>query len=129
MKKQPGADVAVFVVWSSQMRGRAADVPEAAALMNDARATHFWDGALRIGALYQTLELGDEVLSRQEPAWDVWLLFGPEARWAKGAAAPKPDWWEHQLQGLPAERRLDPQRFAQKAAELSSRAPASERAR
>jgi hypothetical protein len=109
----------VFVVWSSQLRGTAADVPEAAALMNDARATHYWDGAQRLGALYQTLELGEQKLRGDEPMWDVWLLFGPEARWEKDGAPPKPDWWEHQLRFLPEERRLDPARFARKAAELA----------
>lgn len=41
------------------------------------------------------------------------MLFGPAAIW--GEHAPRPDWWEHQLGGLPPERRLDFDRFAEKA--------------
>ena len=118
MEKQPNAKVEAFVVWSSQLSGGADDVPEAATLMRDARARHYWDGDRVLGTIYQTLELGEDRLRGHEPAWDVWLLFGPEARWPPGGEPPKPAWWEHQLQGMPGERRLDPERFAQKAAEL-----------
>jgi hypothetical protein len=110
----------VFVVWSSQLGGSAGDVPEAARLMPDARAEHYWDGERRVGAVFQSLELGEQVLRGSEPVWDVWLLFGPEARWPRGGSAPRPAWWEHQLRSMPAERRLDPERFARKAGDLVS---------
>lgn len=114
----------MFVVWSNQMRGELQDVPEAAALMRDLRARHFWDPGRVAGTLFQTLELGGERLRGDEPAWDVWLLFDAATRWPAGAAAPRPAWWEHQLQGMPAERRLEPERFARKAAELAHPGPA-----
>ena len=110
----------MFVAWSDQMRAELEDVPRAAALMPDPRARHFWDGGRVVGTLYQTLELGDDKLRGNEPVWDVWLLFGPEARWTAETGPPKPAWWEHQLQGMPDERRLDFARFAQKAAELAT---------
>lgn len=85
-------------------------MPDAAALMTDPRVRHYWDPGDRVGRLYAP------VLGTDEPAWDVWLLFGRDARWE--ADVPEPGWWEHQLSGLPAERRLDPGRFAEKAGEL-----------
>lgn len=39
-------------------------------------------------------------------AWDVVLVFGPEARWESAPPAPRA-WW-HQLSGEPLERRMGP---------------------
>jgi hypothetical protein len=35
-------------------------------------------------------------LGFSEDAWDVYLLYGPSARW-DGDLPPKPDFWMHQL--------------------------------
>lgn len=104
------------MVWSSQLGAEERHVPGAAALMPDPRASHYWDPEMRVGTAYQPY------LDLSEPAWDVWMLFGRDARWSE-AAPPDPAWWEHQLsgQGLPAERVLDPDRFAEKAAGLLER--------
>ncbi len=85
--------------------------------MPDRRARHYWDAARAVGAAYRSLKDGTQTLDLGMEAWDVWLLFGRDAAWA-GAAPPEPLWWEHQLRGLSAERRLDPARFAAKAAEI-----------
>lgn len=50
------------------------------------------------------------------PAWDVYLAFGPDARW--GENAPTPAHWEHQLGGMPASNYLDGPRFAEEARKL-----------
>ena len=44
------------------------------------------------------------------PAWDIYFAFGPDVRW--GNAPPAPTYWEHQLGGLPGDKRLDGPRFA-----------------
>lgn len=50
--------------------------PEVAELLVDARAKHYWDG---------DRELGHEVArilgSDGSAAWDVFLVYGPEAAW------------------------------------------------
>lgn len=91
-------------------------MPEAATLMPDPRARHYWDPEMLVGKAYQSY------LEIPEPAWDVWMLFGRDASWGE-AGPPPPDWWEHQLggAGLPAELSLDPDRFAEKATELLGR--------
>ena len=70
---------------------------------------------MRVGRGYQSF------LQISQPAWDIWMLFGRDSDWGDGP--PPPDWWEHQLggEGLPAELILDPDRFADKAAELLER--------
>ncbi len=112
----------MFVVWSSQLGAEQRHVAPAAELMTDARARHYWDPGLIIGRAYQRLTLGDRILDIGTEAWDVWLLFDRSARWTS-SGPPTPAWWEHQLQVLPQERRLDPERFAARAAELLRPAP------
>ncbi len=48
------------------------------------------------------------------------MLFAPGVVWKEGVS-PEPTWWEHQLGGLDPDLRLDPDRFAEKAHELSER--------
>lgn len=108
------------MVWSDQFGAEPRHVPEAAELMSDGRARHYWDGRHVVGRAYRKLELGGRTLDIGTDAWDVWLLFDGKARWTE-SGPPEPAWWEHQLQGMPQERRLDPERFAAKAAELRAR--------
>lgn len=114
MAKVADDELAVFVVWSSQLGAREGNVPPAAELMPDRRARHFWDAGRRVGAAFAAS------FGLDEPAWDVWMLFDRDARWGE-QGVPQPAWWEHQLGGLPRDRRLDPQRLATKAADLLAR--------
>ncbi|HEX9669571.1 MAG TPA: hypothetical protein VGC93_08815 [Thermoanaerobaculia bacterium] len=122
LDQQKRDDIAVFVVWSDQLFAGARHVPEAAELMPDRRARHYWDGDRVLGRAYQDrLEAGGRRFELDREAWDVWLLFDRDARWGEGGP-PQPSWWEHQLRGpLPPERRLDPERFAARAAQLLAR--------
>lgn len=92
--------------------------------MPDARARHYWDGDRVVGRAFPTLDLGEHNLKPAggEAWWDVYLLFDGKARWTD-SGPPEPAWWEHQLQGMPQERRLDAERFASKAAALRPRSP------
>jgi len=75
--------------------------------MPDSRAMRFFDPEARVGRLYSSilqLPLG-------LPAWDVYLVFGPEVRWE--GRPPAPAYWMHQLgKAGPAELRLDGERLA-----------------
>lgn len=111
MAKDGNSDVVVYVVWSSQVWGMERNVAEAAGVIPDRRALHFWDGDKLVGEAYQPL------LRTPEEAWDVWMLYDKEARW-EGEAPPRPAWWEHNLYDMPPELNLDGDRFARKAAAL-----------
>ena len=120
-----GDDVAVFVVWSDQLGAAPRHVAEAAELMRDPRARHYWDGGRVVGKAYQnSLEAGGTNFMIGTEAWDVWLLFDGDAVWGD-SGPPVPVWWEHQLgrAGLPPDRQLDPERFAAKAVELRRSPP------
>jgi hypothetical protein len=101
------------VVWVPKRSGKDADVADATRTVPDARAKHFWDEAGRLMAK-TTRALGIPV-----DAWDIYLVYGPDARW-DGALPPKPDFWMHQLNGLENTGApfLDGKRFA---AEVAAR--------
>jgi hypothetical protein len=111
LEKDGSADVAVYVVWSSQVGGKERNVGKAAEMVSDRRARHYWDGGQAVGKAFQP------VLRTPAAAWDVWLLFDKGVRW-EGASPPRPAWWEHQLRGMPEELLLDGERFAKKASSL-----------
>ena len=116
MDRDRSPDVAVYVVWSSQLGAEERHVPAAAALIPDSRAAHFWDAGQLVGKAFQPI-VGTPV-----PSWDVWMVFDRQARW-NGEIPPRPAWWEHQLHDMPPERHLDPERFARKARALEASNP------
>jgi hypothetical protein len=119
LNKSSNPDIAVFVVWSTQLGAQEKHAVDAMTTVTDERATHYWDPDNVIGRHYQALlhPNGDEI-HLSGPAWDVWLLFDGTATWPS-TDAPKPNWWEHQLRGMPDDVKLDPERFAAKASELA----------
>lgn len=90
LAKQPDPRLAAFVVWVPKLYGQASDVPTATRFVSDPRAQHFWDDSSVLVHQYDT------VLGLGEDAWDVYMIYGPQARWA-GAVPPAPDFWMHQL--------------------------------
>jgi hypothetical protein len=57
--------------------------PEVADLLVDARAKHYWDGERKLGREVARI-LGNNETS---PAWDVFLVYGPDAAWGDRPAA------------------------------------------
>lgn len=84
------ADVPVHVVWVPMLRAAAPDVPLATRVVPDARAAHYWDADGVLGRGYRA------VLGLDEAAWDVYALYGPDARW-DDILPPAPASWMHQL--------------------------------
>jgi hypothetical protein len=90
-----------YVVWVAVLPDDSEAAARASAsLVPDARASHYWD-ASRAAEAFRP-ELG---LPEGTPAWDVYLLYGREARW--GATPPAPAYWAHQLGDEIAAPRLD----------------------
>ena len=111
LAKDSSKDIAVYVVWSPQLGAQETNVASATGLIADARARHYWDGAMLVGTAFQPL------LTLAAPAWDTWMLFDRNAMW-RGDTPPMPAWWEHQLSKAPPELHLDPARFASHAEAL-----------
>lgn len=107
----PNPRLAAFVVWVPQLGATSGDVGYATKLVPDPRAQHFWDPSNRVGE-----ELAF-VLQTPGAAWDVYLLYGPDAVWPPGGV-PKPIYWMQQLGGVTNAPRLDGRVFAAHAAAL-----------
>lgn len=100
------------MVWVPKTEGEREDVADAIDFVPDARARHFWDGRGALMAAYTS------VLGLGEDAWDIYMVYGPDARWPAhaGALPPPPAYWMHQLGEREAPRvqgpYLDPGTFA-----------------
>ena len=100
-----------FVVWVPELGAHENNVADATRLVPDTRASHYWDPNEALGAAYGHL------LPTPAAAWDVYMLFGPDATWPK-SGMPMPAYWMHQLGGVTGAPRLDARVFASRAANL-----------
>ncbi len=94
-----------FVVHVPVLGAKEKDVAPAMPLLDGPRVTHYWDDTGITGSHYQ------DTLDIRAYAWDVWLVYGPEARW-DDLLPPEPDFWQHQLSGLGTGMRLEPEAMA-----------------
>ena len=94
-------NLAAYVVWVPELGATPSNVPEAMTLVSDPRAHQYWDGTEQLGHAYE------QILPTPGPAWDVYLLFPAGERWEK-SRPPDPAFWMHQLAGITAAPRLDP---------------------
>ena len=69
----------------------------------DKRVSYFLDPESETGTLWEPL------LKTPSIAWDVYMLYGPDARW--GDQPPKPIFWMHQLGMVSGAPRLDQPAF------------------
>jgi hypothetical protein len=122
LERQPDPRLTAYIVWVPKLSGHESDVPTATRFVTDARATHFWDASSVLVHRY------DAVLGLGQDAWDVFMIYGPAARW-DDSVPPHPDFWMHQLH-VPARSgvsgsRLDPDVFAAQATSLLHGVPPS----
>lgn len=99
-------DVRAYAVWVPILESdTVSTVGKATTILPDARVSRYWDATGELVKAYApVLSLGER------PAWDVYLLYGPDAEWK--AEPPTPTAWMHQLQGLDASRQLDGAKLA-----------------
>ncbi len=76
------------------------------------RVTHYSDPEAYMGKAYGPI-LG---VPYGSPAWDVYLAFDANTRW--GDTPPTPNYFEHQLGGLPSDKILNGPRFAEEVRKL-----------
>jgi hypothetical protein len=114
MEKIPELRLQTYIVWVPKVGGREKYVPAAIRhVPRDDRASHYWDGAGILLSAYQP------ALEISEDAWDVYMIYGPGARW-EGQEPPRPDFWMHQLKVTNAPD-LDADEFAERVKSVSIR--------
>jgi hypothetical protein len=105
------------------------DVPTAAALLHNPHVRHYWSANGEFGRLLSgSVDLKGS--HGRVYAWDVWLLYGPDATWS-GAGPPRPLLLMHQLSALRGSAEfphLDSRMFAQRALSLLAHLPAGDAA-
>ena len=113
----PSKELAVYVVWipvlnfqdetTLQRNGQ-----KESSRVPDSRAIHYTDPHGFAGKQYSPILK----FPYQSPAWDVYLAFGADARWAD--RAPIPSSWMYQGEGIEGARRLDGRKFAEEVQQL-----------
>jgi hypothetical protein len=101
LEKISDESLAVYVVWEPILRtDTERSARKATTLLPDKRVRNYWIGSQSIGEMFQ-----GPLFLEGEPAWDVYLVYGPEVTW-DSATPPRPDFYMHQLGGLPEPLRL-----------------------
>jgi len=99
-------------VWVPVLRGRPVEsaANDESDILADRRVTQFVDVDGAISKVYaKVINLPPPL-----PAWDVYFVFGPDARWPDGHGSdpPAPLYWMHQLgRAAPPEQILDVDRM------------------
>ena len=102
----------------------ASDVPPAAELLKNPNVRHYWDPSGNFG---RALSDGVDLRNGSKPvyAWDVWLIYGPDAVW-QGTLPPKPLLLMHQLRALEGSKqfpRLDSDIFSKEVQKVIATLP------
>jgi hypothetical protein len=114
LRKTNDPRLQTFVVHVPYLGAKAKDVAPATKLLHNANVRHYWNESGAFGGLLSNavdLRNGD----KRVYAWDVWLIYGPEATW-DGPAPPKPKLLMQQLWALQGSTRFpnfDSEVFAQ----------------
>lgn len=118
------ARLQTFVVHVPVLGAESKDIAPAAKLLENRHVRHYWNPGGEFGRMLAEamgLRRGDELIY----AWDVWLIYGPDAVW-EGTLPPRPQRLMHQLRALKDSRefsRLDGEAFAREARALLARLP------
>jgi len=120
LEKIPDQNLRAYVVWVPVLRAgpfESAAHSESGRIA-DRRVTQYLDPGASLAKAYAS------VIHLPSPvrAWDVYFVFGPDARWPEGQGSdqpPQPTYWMHQLgRAAPPELLLDGDRLARSVREL-----------
>ncbi len=117
-KKVDDPRLATFVIHVPTLGAREANVAPASHLILDHHTTNYWEESGIIGRRMQ------QTMGFDKYTWDFWTIYGPKAVWSDANRLPAPDFWQHQLDGLPEEKKLNATVFAAKVDDFLARIPA-----
>jgi hypothetical protein len=87
-----------FVINTPVLGATEKDTANTCSIVHNAHVKQYWDPNKELGTLFAnalSMKFGD----KEVYAWDVWLVYGPNAEWT-GAVPPKADFLMHQLPDL-----------------------------
>lgn len=95
LKRIASPALRVYTVWLPVLQKDVEDrALEASETIRDPRATHHWNPD---NALPREAARAMRIQNQVELAWDVFLLYGPDATWSGPTAFPVPSAWMHRL--------------------------------
>ncbi len=118
-KKGDDPRLVTFVIHVPTLGAHEANVVPASRLISNRHTTQYWEETGITGKLMQ------QVMGVNKYVWDFWTIYGPKAVWSDERLPPVPDFWQHQLDGLPAEKKLDANVFAAKIDGFLAQIPAA----
>lgn len=110
-KKGDDPRLVTFVVHVPTLGARENSVAEATQLISNRYTTNYWEETGIVGRLIQ------QSMGFSKYTWDYWTIYDPSAVWFDDRM-PAPAFWQHQLDGLPVDHRLDATAFAAKVDEI-----------
>ena len=78
LEADPDADLAVYAVWVPFLGGTRDAASLSQRVLPDPRVIHFWDESALTSDWF-----AEHVERSSAPAWDVYYLYGPDARWSE----------------------------------------------
>ena len=92
------ASLKTFVIHTPVLGATETDTANTCSIVHNEYVTHYWDPNQELGSLFASA-LGMMKDGHEIYAWDVWLIYGPNAVWS-GNTPPKADFMMHQLPDL-----------------------------
>jgi hypothetical protein len=77
LEAEPEADHVVYAVWLPFLGGSRDAAHLSRRVLPDRRVIHLWDGSAITSDWF-----AEHVERSPAPAWDVYYLYGPDARWS-----------------------------------------------
>ena len=111
-KKSDDPRIVTFVIHVPTLGAHEANVAPASRLITNRYTTHYWEETGITGRLMQ------QVMGVDKYVWDFWAIYAPDVRWSDERLMPAPSFWQHQLDGLPPEKKLNANVFASKVDEF-----------
>jgi len=87
-----------FVIHTPVLGATEANTANTCSIVHNEHVAHYWDPNQELGSLFSSA-LGMTKDGHEIYAWDVWLIYGPNAEWI-GHAPPKAEFLMHQLPDL-----------------------------
>lgn len=113
-KYAPNPKLSTWMVHVPVIGGKEQDVPRTCKVLKEGAVTHYWSPTGAFGGMVSNGVDLKNLKGQWVYAWDVWLLYGPDAEWT-GRNPPKPKRLMHQLMALSegsAFDAFDPGKFA-----------------
>ena len=114
-KKGDDPRMVTFIIHVPTLGAREANVAPASRLITNSYTTNYWEETGITGKLME------QALGVNKYIWDFYAIYGPKATWSD-ERPPIPDFYQHQLEGMPPEKHLDASVFATKVEEFLGQA-------